>query len=161
VCRCCNTLCILLAIQWSKIVIIHLGRWNNKKWATVMAVSYFLIYPTPCTLIITVTLTNHQSNIIQYNFHTFSITITSLYLVLKLERELLKKNHVTRMWLAKHKEETFPAIYFIQNAPTEPWHSTTSNSVAAASGITVLVSRRPFKFTGQCSLHRGDRFAQG
>jgi hypothetical protein len=50
------------------------------------------------------------------------------------------------MWLAKHKEETFPAIYFIQNVPTEPMHSTTSNSVVAACGATVLVSRRPYKF---------------
>ena len=72
-------------IQWSKIVIMHLGQRNNQLWATVMTVSYFRTHPTPCKLIIiNITFMNHQSNIIQHIFHTLSITITSSYLVLKL-----------------------------------------------------------------------------
>jgi hypothetical protein len=53
-----------------------------------MTVSYIHTHPMPCTLIIVIIiiiiLTNRQNNIIQYNFHTLSVTITLSYLALKL-----------------------------------------------------------------------------
>jgi hypothetical protein len=54
--------------------------------------------------------------------HTFSnnkIVLTSTKITTATSYKK-KKNHMTRMWLARHKAKTFPAIYFIQNAPTEP-----------------------------------------
>jgi len=55
-----------------------------------MPVGYFRTHSTPCKLaiiiifIIMITLMNHQSNIIQHNFHTLSITITLSYVVPQL-----------------------------------------------------------------------------
>jgi len=52
-----------------------LGRYNNHNFQQLW-LSYFHTHPTPYTLII-LTLMNNHSNIIQYNFHTLSVTITS------------------------------------------------------------------------------------
>jgi len=54
-----------------------------------MTVTYFHTHLTPYALIIIIiiiliTLKNNQSDIIQYNIHKLSITITLSYFVLKL-----------------------------------------------------------------------------
>jgi len=58
-----------------------LGRWNNQPFATVMTK---LFSRTSNAIHANHHHTNNQSNIIQYTFHTLSLTITSSYLVLKL-----------------------------------------------------------------------------
>ena len=60
-----------------------------------MNVSYFHTHPTPYKLIIIIiiiiiTLMNHQSNIIQHNFHTLSMKITSSYFVLNYKAHYSK-----------------------------------------------------------------------
>jgi len=61
--------------------------------------------------------------------------------------------HVPRMWLAKHTWLFLTSISYKLHHCLAP---TTSNSVLAACGVTVLVSGRPFKFHrfAQNCLHR-------
>jgi hypothetical protein len=126
---------------------MHVGRRNNQ-W-TVKTVSYIHTHPTPCTLIIIITLTNHQSNIIQYNFHKLSITITSSSLVLKLQWHLpsQKLTFIVCDWPSTQWRLSLPSISYKTHPLSQP---ATSNSVVAACGATVLVSLRQYKF------HRGD-----
>ena len=89
-CHCCNTLWqhtlyILLVTLWNKIVITHLNQRNNTEEQLLL----FHTHDVPNTLK-TITVINNQSIIIQYNSHTFSITVTSLYLVTKMYCNHLK-----------------------------------------------------------------------
>jgi hypothetical protein len=53
------------------------------------------------------------------------------------------------MWLAMHTEETFPAIYRIQNAPTEPSRLQVISSRPHVAP-QALVSRGPFEVAPSC-----------
>ena len=130
---------------------------------------YFHTHSPPYTLIII--LLNNQSNIIQYNFHTLSITMTSSYLVLNCKGNFFTKfplfcfhhkhtappssskptriaQHSILTWLVTVSPCTKKRLScHLFHAKRTHWAKpATSNAVVAAYGATVLVSRLPFKF---------------
>ena len=116
-----------------------------------MTVTYIHTHLTPYALIIIIilTLTNNQSNFIQYNFDTLSMTITLSYFVLNHNRNFFKKCSRDSYVIGNAHRRIFSFHLSHTKIPTEPsrLHVTPSQPLVAPQ---VIVSRGSLKFHRSC-----------
>jgi hypothetical protein len=138
-----------MAVQFNKIVTMHLVDEVIYNEQHIWLLSYFHTNPTPYTLTIKITLSNNQSNTVQYNFIIISITITLSYLGQKLYGQRLQIfTWLVCDWPCTRRD--FPCHLSLITR-THWARPATSNAVAAACGATKLCFQGSIIFALECN----------